>query len=59
MEKKKEAVKRLRATAPRFNRRKPSQADKSRVPTPVGLTYDEAGTVMRELGSQFKSIKAG
>jgi hypothetical protein len=27
--------------------------------TPVGLTNDEAGAVLRELRSQFKSIKGG
>jgi hypothetical protein len=26
--------------------------------TPVGLTHDEAGAVLRELRSQFKSIRA-
>jgi hypothetical protein len=44
---------------PRFNRRIPfPKANKSRV-SPVGLSYDEACTVLRELRSQFKSIKGG
>jgi hypothetical protein len=32
---------------------------KAALRTPVGLTYDEAGAVLRELRSQFKSIKGG
>jgi len=47
-------------SGPRFNRRIPfPKANKSRVSNPVGLSYDEACTVLRELRSQFKSIKGG
>ena len=62
LQNKKEAVKRLRAMALNLDSAGvfPSlKRIKSVLRTPVGLTYDEAGAVLRELRSQFKSIKGG
>jgi len=62
LETKKEAVKRLRATALNLDSTGlyPSlMRIKAVLRTPVGLTYDEAGAMLRELRSQFKSIKGG
>jgi hypothetical protein len=62
LEKKKEAVKRLRAMALSLDSTSiyPSlKRIKAVSRTPVGLTNEAAGTVLRELRSQFKSIKGG
>lgn len=62
LENKKEAVKRLRATALNLDSTGlyPSlKRIKSVLRIPIGLTYDEAGAVLRELRSQFKSLKGG
>lgn len=62
MENKKEAVKRLRAMALNLDSAGiyPSlKRIKAVLRTPVGLTYEEAGAVLRKLRSQFKSIRGG
>ncbi len=62
LENKREAVKRLRATALRLDSTGvyPSlNRIKAALRMPVGLTYVEGATVLRALRSQFKSIKGG
>jgi hypothetical protein len=62
LENKKQAVKRPRAVALNLDSTGayPSlKRIKAVSRTPVGLSYDEACTVLRELRSQFKSIKGG
>lgn len=62
LENKKEAVKRLRAMALNLDSAGvyPSlKRIKAVLRTPVRLTYEEAGAVLRKLRSQFKSIRGG
>ena len=62
LENKKQAVKRLRAMALNLDSTGvyPSlKRIKAVFRTPVGLTYEEAGAVLRKLRSQFKSIRGG